>query len=101
MNCPKCGGESSVRETRRTEYGLRRRRFCDSVACGTRFTTAEVIIPGNAKALSGHGLLHLVFARDLDSIVELIMRIRSRPMEEIPKLDDEEPANPHEPSTKP
>lgn len=79
MNCPKCGGDTSVRETRHTDYGIRRRRFCDDQACGTRITTAEVIIPENIK-LDGQGLLHLVFTRDLDGIVALIDRIRSRPI---------------------
>lgn len=87
MNCPKCGGCTSVRETRKTEYGIRRRRICDDLSCGAKFTTAEVIIPDNVK-LDGHGALHLVFAKDLDGIVALLDRIRSRPMETEPKESD-------------
>src|SRR5436190_17605838 len=39
MQCPYCGGDSSVTETRVTADGLRRRRVC--TACKRRFTTYE------------------------------------------------------------
>lgn len=39
MQCPYCGGDSSVTETRVTADGMRRRRVC--TACKRRFTTYE------------------------------------------------------------
>jgi transcriptional repressor NrdR len=39
VQCPYCGGESSVTETRVTADGMRRRRVCS--ACKRRFTTYE------------------------------------------------------------
>lgn len=39
MQCPYCGGDSSVTETRVTADGLRRRRVC--TVCKRRFTTYE------------------------------------------------------------
>src|SRR5256885_10323710 len=39
MQCPSCGGDSSVTETRVTADGLRRRRHC--TVCKRRFTTYE------------------------------------------------------------
>lgn len=75
MNCPRCGGPSSVRETRKTDYGIRRRRFCEQRPCAARFTTAEVIIPENVR-LDGHDFYHLVIGRDLDTIMQIIDRIR-------------------------
>jgi len=39
VQCPYCGGDSSVTETRVTADGLRRRRVC--TACKRRFTTYE------------------------------------------------------------
>lgn len=39
MQCPYCGGESNVTETRVTADGMRRRRICS--ACKRRFTTYE------------------------------------------------------------
>lgn len=41
MQCPYCGGDSSVTETRVTADGLRRRRVC--TVCKRRFTTYEKI----------------------------------------------------------
>lgn len=39
MQCPYCGGDSSVTETRVTADGMRRRRVC--TGCKRRFTTYE------------------------------------------------------------
>ena len=39
MQCPYCGGDSSVTETRVTVDGMRRRRVC--TVCKRRFTTYE------------------------------------------------------------
>jgi transcriptional regulator NrdR family protein len=36
--CPKCGGDTSVSETR----GDRRRRICKDFSCGGRLTTREM-----------------------------------------------------------
>ena len=41
MQCPYCGGDSSVTETRVTADGMRRRRVC--TACKRRFTTYEKV----------------------------------------------------------
>ena len=39
MNCPICGTNSYVKESRHVEKSIRRRRECPS--CGARFTTRE------------------------------------------------------------
>ena len=41
MNCYKCGGRTSVTDSRKGEGYIRRRRLC---ACGEKFTTIEVAI---------------------------------------------------------
>jgi transcriptional repressor NrdR len=41
VQCPYCGGDSSVTETRVTADGLRRRRVC--TVCKRRFTTYEKV----------------------------------------------------------
>jgi transcriptional repressor NrdR len=41
VQCPYCGGDSSVSETRVTADGLRRRRLC--TVCKRRFTTYEKV----------------------------------------------------------
>jgi len=41
VQCPYCGGDSSVTETRVTADGMRRRRVC--TACKRRFTTYEKV----------------------------------------------------------
>jgi hypothetical protein len=39
--CPSCGAPSTVIETR----GNRRRRICDVVVCGRKFSTLELPVP--------------------------------------------------------
>lgn len=41
MNCTKCEHETRVIDTRLTELGIRRRRWCTE--CGTKFSTLEVL----------------------------------------------------------
>ena len=45
MNCPVCGGDTRVRDSRVAEDGesIRRRRECKRPHCGLRFTTYERI----------------------------------------------------------
>jgi hypothetical protein len=45
VKCPTCGGDSTVIDTRRTSYGTRRRRKCESTKSCTNFTTAEIAVP--------------------------------------------------------
>lgn len=40
MNCPKCGAQTQVKDSRDKGAGTRRRRLC--VACNTKFTTIEI-----------------------------------------------------------
>jgi transcriptional repressor NrdR len=55
VQCPYCGGDSSVTETRVTADGLRRRRVC--TACKRRFTTYEKIGAPSLKVLKRDGEL--------------------------------------------
>jgi transcriptional regulator NrdR family protein len=43
--CPKCGGDTGVRETRKAPVGIRRRRVC-SASCGGKVTTYELAVFG-------------------------------------------------------
>jgi transcriptional repressor NrdR len=43
MQCPNCGGDTTVSETRPARHALRRRRVCSS--CKQRFTTLEQVAP--------------------------------------------------------
>ena len=65
MQCPYCGGDSSVTETRVTADGMRRRRVC--TVCKRRFTTYEKLgapglrvakRDGTIEAFDGEKLLH-------------------------------------------
>lgn len=49
MQCPYCGGDSNVTETRVTADGMRRRRVC--AACKRRFTTYEKLGPPGLKVV--------------------------------------------------
>jgi transcriptional repressor NrdR len=55
MNCPACGGETQVLETRSTEGGaaVRRRRACKE--CGRRFTSFERREPEPAWVIKRSG----------------------------------------------
>jgi transcriptional repressor NrdR len=53
MQCPYCGGDSSVTETRVTADGMRRRRVC--TACKRRFTTYEKLGPPGLKVQKRDG----------------------------------------------
>ena len=55
MQCPYCGGDSSVTETRVTADGLRRRRVC--TACKRRFTTYEKVGAPGLKVHKRDGTL--------------------------------------------
>ncbi len=55
MQCPYCGGDSNVAETRVTADGLRRRRVC--AACKRRFTTYERLGAPGLKVTKRDGSL--------------------------------------------
>lgn len=44
--CPRCGGSTSVTETRTNGTNVRRRRRC---GCGHRVTTVEILIPDGPR----------------------------------------------------
>jgi transcriptional regulator NrdR family protein len=41
MNCPKCSKETIVKDSRKKDKSVIRRRLCE---CGERFTTKEIVI---------------------------------------------------------
>jgi hypothetical protein len=41
MNCPNCSKETIVKDSRKKDNSVIRRRLCD---CGEKFTTKEVIV---------------------------------------------------------
>lgn len=47
--CPKCGGDTQVKETR----GARRIRWCRDFKCDGKLSTIEVSVPEVRKALGG------------------------------------------------
>src|SRR5215213_240229 len=70
MQCPYCGGDSSVTETRVTADGLRRRRVC--TACKRRFTTYEKL---GAPGLKVHKRDGTVEAFDGDKLFLALQRV--------------------------
>lgn len=55
MQCPYCGGDSNVTETRVTVDGMRRRRVCG--VCKRRFTTYEKLGPPGLKVAKRDGTI--------------------------------------------
>lgn len=50
--CLKCGGPTTVRDARLSEYGaVRRRRVCQDEACGYRFSTLEILYGPHPRAI--------------------------------------------------
>ena len=44
--CPKCGADTRVLETRASKNHLRRARRCQSLTCGHRYGTREIVVLG-------------------------------------------------------
>ena len=70
MQCPYCGGDSSVTETRVTADGLRRRRVC--TVCKRRFTTYEKLGAPGLKVAKRDGSLE---AFDSDKLFHALRRV--------------------------
>ncbi len=70
MQCPYCGRDSSVTETRVTADGLRRRRVC--TACKRRFTTYEKLGAPGLKVHKRDGTLEPF---DFDKLLTSLTRV--------------------------
>lgn len=70
MQCPYCGGDSSVTETRVTADGLRRRRVCN--ICKRRFTTYEKLGAPGLKVTKRDGSVE---AFDGDKLFSALRRV--------------------------
>ena len=70
MQCPYCGGDSSVTETRVTADGMRRRRVCN--ACKRRFTTYEKVGAPGLKVTKRDGSIE---AFDSDKLLHALRRV--------------------------
>lgn len=70
MQCPYCGGDSSVTETRVTADGMRRRRVCN--ACKRRFTTYEKVGAPGLKVAKRDGSIE---AFDSDKLLAALRRV--------------------------
>lgn len=70
MQCPYCGGDSSVTETRVTADGLRRRRVC--TACKRRFTTYEKLGAPGLKVTKRDGTLEPF---DFEKLLRSLQRV--------------------------
>ena len=53
MQCPNCGGDTTVAETRPARHALRRRRVC--TVCKQRFSTLEQVAPPPIKVAKRRG----------------------------------------------
>lgn len=71
MVCPRCGSATSVKDSRPNASGssIRRRRSCDRVECGFRYSTFEIAID-TELGLSGEGIndLLVTLRRDMDRL---------------------------------
>jgi transcriptional repressor NrdR len=75
VQCPYCGGDSQVVDSRNAPDGVRRRRVCNE--CRRRFTTYEISRPPSIKVQKRKGGTE-VFAPD--KIVRVLSRVcRDRP----------------------
>jgi transcriptional repressor NrdR len=80
VQCPNCGGESQVSETRKAgKHTVRRRRVC--LTCNQRFTTHEQIAPPQLKVEKRRGGTEPYQRAKLRRCVERVARHRA--------LDDE------------
>jgi transcriptional repressor NrdR len=76
VDCPYCGGDSQVVDSRTSSDGVRRRRLC--ATCKRRFTTYEQIAPPSIKVVKRSGKAEPF---DFEKLVRSLERIcRDRPM---------------------
>jgi transcriptional repressor NrdR len=73
VQCPFCGGDSSVTETRDSPDGMRRRRVCGS--CKRRFTTYERVGSPGLKVAKRDGSVEPF---DSDKLMVALERITAR-----------------------
>lgn len=75
MQCPYCGGDAAVLDSRNNAEGVRRRRSCGE--CKRRFTTYEKIAAPNIKVVKRSGKSE---GFDAEKIVQILERVaRDRP----------------------
>ena len=75
MQCPYCGGDSNVTETRVTADGLRRRRHC--TVCKRRFTTYEKLGAPGLKVTKRDGSVEPFDAEKLFHALERVAAHRN------------------------
>ena len=74
MQCPYCGSDSSVTETRYAPDGVRRRRMCTS--CRRRFTTYEKVGSPGLRVEKRDGSVELFDADKLQRALRRVARHR-------------------------
>ena len=75
MQCPYCGGDAAVLDSRTTSEGVRRRRNCSN--CKRRFTTYEKVAAPAIKVVKRSGKSESFSA---DKLVKILLRVsRDRP----------------------
>lgn len=74
MQCPYCGGDSNVVDSRAVGEGVRRRRTCGQ--CRRRFTTYERVAPPNIKVIKRSGRVEPFDPARLRRVLERVCRDR-------------------------
>ncbi len=70
MQCPYCGGDAAVLDSRTTSEGVRRRRNC--AECKRRFTTYEKVAAPAIKVVKRSGKAE---AFDPEKIIKILIRV--------------------------
>lgn len=84
MQCPYCGGDSSVTETRVTADGMRRRRVC--TACKRRFTTYEKLGAPGLKVSKRDGTVEPFDGEKLFHALQRVAAHRGIPDEDLRRV---------------
>jgi transcriptional repressor NrdR len=74
VQCPYCGGDSNVVDSRAVGEGVRRRRTCGQ--CRRRFTTYERVAPPNIKVIKRSGRVEPFDATNLRRVLARVCRDR-------------------------
>ncbi|MCP4444612.1 MAG: transcriptional repressor NrdR [Myxococcales bacterium] len=74
MQCPYCGGDAAVLDSRTTSEGVRRRRNCSN--CKRRFTTYEKVAAPAVKVVKRSGRSETFSAEKLIKILQRVSRDR-------------------------
>jgi transcriptional regulator NrdR family protein len=74
IECPKCGGDTRITETRQALSGARRRRKCLLRGCDGRVTTIEIVVHEADRVPGGMALVSIAKLRKMAAVLADVLQ---------------------------